>query len=403
MAASGMISAPKVSVLMCVYNGSLYLQEAIDSILGQTFGDFEFVIVDDGSEDQTPTILDRCLDHRIVRVRNDCNAGLTRSLNIGLAFCHGEYVARQDADDISLPDRFRQQVSFLEHHMDTAVVGCAYTQVYVDGRPEQIIEMPLDSETIRDQLWYSHAFCHGSVMMRRASLEDVGGYDERFQTAQDRDLWLRIAERYSLANLPSNLYRLRIHDRSVTGSKRLDQRLAAQQAVLGALERCVMRPAPVALGRFYWRAALDAMAANDSIGASAYVEKAARANRRINEDCDYLLETSVNRAFEVSWISVAGGGSVINANIGLSLLERLFVLCPTNMHQLRRHCRWAIAELHAAYAFAAFRRQNNQAVVRHCLHAWAFSWRHVKNGGLWSIFFSGGVTVLLRSWFNWTR
>ena len=106
--------APKVSVVMSVYNGERYLREAVDSILGQTFGAFEFVIVDDASTDETPLILSGYTDPRIVFLRNDENLGLTRSLNVGLKMACGEYIARQDADDISLPNRLERQVGLLD-------------------------------------------------------------------------------------------------------------------------------------------------------------------------------------------------------------------------------------------------------------------------------------------------
>ena len=114
---------PKVTVLMSVYNGEKYLQEAIDSILEQTFKDFEFLIINDGSTDKTGEILESYHDLRIKIINNEKNIGLTKSLNKGLKLARGEYIARQDADDISMPERLEKEVEFLETHQDYAVVG----------------------------------------------------------------------------------------------------------------------------------------------------------------------------------------------------------------------------------------------------------------------------------------
>lgn len=335
---------PLITVLMSVYNGDAYLQEAIDSILNQTYANFEFVIINDASTDQTSVILDKCTDSRVVQLHNKSNIGLTKSLNKGLAIAKGKYLARQDADDISLPDRLAQQVAFLDTFPEVAVVGSFYVHLYEDGRPEQTVEMPTTDDAIRQQLFYQHCFCHGSVMMRRSALEAVGGYNEQFKTAQDRDLWLRLAERYSLANLAQPLYKLRMHAASVTGSKRNQQRQAARQAVLNALTRGVLKPEPTALGRFYWQVALDELAVGNRAAAASYLQEALTANEELDEDGGYLLQTAVNRAFEAGPAQLSHKKSADDVADGMTLLNDLFAILPTEGQRLKQHHRAAIAD-----------------------------------------------------------
>ncbi len=129
---------PEVSILMVVHNGERFLQVALDSILGQTFEDFEFIVIDDASTDASPPLLDACADPRIVRHRNAEKNGLTRSLNVGLRLARGQYVARMDADDIAHHDRLALQVDFLNRHSDHVLVGSSYRLIDEHG-----IEVPV--------------------------------------------------------------------------------------------------------------------------------------------------------------------------------------------------------------------------------------------------------------------
>ena len=203
------MNPPRVSVLMSVYNGERYLRYAIESILVQTFTNFEFIIVDDYSTDRTPEILDQYTDPRIVRLKNDTNLGLTKSLNRGLAVARGQYVARQDADDVSLPERFERQGLYLETHSECVLVGTAYDLIGDQGEVMVQITPLTESQAIKPALQTFNRFVHGSVMMRRDSLMQVGGYREAFKRSQDYDLWLRLTERYEVANLPEVLYQFR--------------------------------------------------------------------------------------------------------------------------------------------------------------------------------------------------
>lgn len=205
---------PRVTVLMSVYNGEKYLNEAIDSILSQTYTDFEFLIIDDGSTDRTSDILNSYDDPRIRIVTNKENIGLTKSLNRGLKLSQGEYIARMDADDISLPERFEKQISFLEHHSDVVLVGTAKWIIDKKGNVLYGDTPPL--EPSYRNLLNSNQIVHGSVMIRRDILLEYNGYDERFRKCQDYALWLQISKKYRLYNIPQFLYKLRLHDNNIS-------------------------------------------------------------------------------------------------------------------------------------------------------------------------------------------
>lgn len=247
--------APKVSVVMSVYNAEKYLEEAIDSILNQTFSDFEFIIINDGSTDRTSEILKGYTDPRLIIV-NQANMGLTRSLNKAINMVRGEYIARMDSDDISLPERLQMQVAFLHGHPTVGLVGTRVIQIDENG--EFIAEWSLLAESayIKTALLIENQFCHGSVMFRRECIRKVGGYREEFKRAQDYDLWLRIAEYYEVANLIVPVYKLRITANSISFSHKLEQdryaalaRRCAERRKRGEEKSLVVEEAEVTHGR----------------------------------------------------------------------------------------------------------------------------------------------------------
>jgi glycosyltransferase involved in cell wall biosynthesis len=206
------VSAPRVTVLMPVYNAEAFVAQSAASILNQTFGDFELLVVDDGSTDATSEILRSYDDRRLRIIRNPENLGLTRSLNIGLSEARGALVARQDADDISYPERLECQVAFLDAHPDVPALGAQFHSIDGRGR-RRPLHLWMKCETslgIRWQLIFENALIHSSVMFRRDVVADLfHGYDETFQRNQDFDLWTRIARRYPLRNLHETLISLR--------------------------------------------------------------------------------------------------------------------------------------------------------------------------------------------------
>lgn len=206
---------PKISVIMPVYNGEKYLREAIDSILAQTYTDFEFIIIDDGSADTSQQIVRSYTDPRIRFYQNEHNMGVAATLNRGLDLAAGEYIARMDADDISLPTRFEFQVDFLDKHLHTAVVGC---EVYFfdengfirnGGYSSNFRQMKVD-------LFFFCGLAHPSVMMRKSMVRRVGGYDLSFNGLEDYELWSRISDSYEITAIPHVLFKYRIHGSQVT-------------------------------------------------------------------------------------------------------------------------------------------------------------------------------------------
>jgi len=179
---------------MSVYNGAKFLAEAIDSILAQTFIDFEFIIIDDASSDTSLQVINSYKDARIIVVQNTKNLGLTKSLNIGIAKAKGKYIARMDADDISLPKRLEKQFGFLEEHLEFAFCGTRAKTINDVGDKVDFFNEPLDTNKILGTLLLKNCFFHSSIIIRRDALLTVSGYDEEFIYAQDYRLYLQLFE-----------------------------------------------------------------------------------------------------------------------------------------------------------------------------------------------------------------
>jgi glycosyltransferase involved in cell wall biosynthesis len=213
------VTNPKISVLMPVYNGEKFVQQAVDSILSQTFDDLEFIIVDDGSTDGSLKIVQSYDDPRIKIVRNDCNIGVARSLNKGLELVKGEYVARMDSDDVSLPRRLEKQVDFLDKNPSYGGISCV--TVSIGGEGEKRVDWPADYQTltfsdIKRRLPKENCIAHPSVMIRTDLLR-MHKYNEKIICCEDYDLWLRIiSESGKIGKLNEALLKLRRHDRSIS-------------------------------------------------------------------------------------------------------------------------------------------------------------------------------------------
>ncbi len=200
-----MSGKPKVSVIMTVYNEQEHIKKAVTSVLNQTYEDFELVIVNDGSKDRTQEILENEFNDRRIKIFNQENKGRVKALNQALKLSAGEYIAVLDADDYCLPERLKKQVEFLDGNPDVAVVGTAYYR-YDGIRGEQWIrKYPTENEKIRGEMSKYMPLAHSSVMIRRFCLDEIGYYDEKFDTLQDMELLIRIARRFKLANLDEPL------------------------------------------------------------------------------------------------------------------------------------------------------------------------------------------------------
>ncbi|MDP7421250.1 MAG: glycosyltransferase [bacterium] len=218
----------RLTVLMSVFNGENYVSKAIDSIRCQTWRDFEFIIINDCSTDGTAEILQAYTDPRIRILENTENIGLTRSLNRGLAEAEGEYIARMDADDISLPERLEKQVAFLNRNENVGLVGSNFFRIDEKGNILHAVKQWASNEEIKNRLLKSNKFAHGSVMFRKACIDTVGPYRLAFVSSQDYDLWLRISECFDVANITEFLYKWRLEIGSISVARRSGQdRLAA--------------------------------------------------------------------------------------------------------------------------------------------------------------------------------
>lgn len=212
------MTAPKISVLMSVLNGEAYLREAIESVLAQSFGDFEFVIVDNASTDRTPDIIRAAGDPRIVHIRNPETLNLSQSLNKGLGAARGDYVARLDADDIALPGRLEKQVRYLDARPSVALVASAAAEFSEssDLPGEMPLFPPADHGALMAALAQDSILAHSSIMFRREAVLAIGGYDEDYAYCMDYLLYFRLAERHQLAAIPEPLVAVRVHEDQIT-------------------------------------------------------------------------------------------------------------------------------------------------------------------------------------------
>lgn len=216
---------PEVSVLMPVLNGQKYINECIKSILTQSFKNFEFIIINDGSTDKTEKIIKQWIkkDGRIKLINNKKSIGITKSLNKGLKIAKGKYIARQDADDVSLPERFEKQIKFLKARPEVKVLG---TFAYITDKKGKILRkeaMPISCKEIKKTFSQKNPFFHPSVMMEKKFIKKLGGYDEKFAVFQDYDLWHRALKKGIGENLPQFLIKRRIHSSMVSIKKRQEQ------------------------------------------------------------------------------------------------------------------------------------------------------------------------------------
>lgn len=236
---------PPVSVVMSVFNGQAYLPEAIDSIIGQTFRDFEFIIIDDGSTDGTPAILaDYAGREKRIRLLRQQNRGRVESLNIGIGLAAGKYVARMDADDVALPFRLEKQVGFMEENEAVGLLGGAFELMNARGVMLRTVFPPLEDAEIRGVLASYNPICHPTVVIRKDVGLAAGLYRKALLDADDYDLWLRISERSKLANLTEPVLRYRIHpgQASVRGMRQQMACVLAARAAASLRSRGLPEP-----------------------------------------------------------------------------------------------------------------------------------------------------------------
>lgn len=226
---------PLVSIIMTVRNGEPYIEEAVDSILKQTHTNLELIVVDNGSTDRSVELVQKYQDCRIRIIELGKNIGRTPALNVGLEAAEGEYIAIQDADDLSVPERFAKQLIFMETHPTVGVCG-AWMKTF--GESEQVIQYPTDHEGIKRSLLFGTGMGHSSVLIRKSLLEQYGlRYDESYQYCQDTELWSRAARFFELANIPEILVFYRIHPQQIGQSYSKQFRKAENKRVWQRMTR----------------------------------------------------------------------------------------------------------------------------------------------------------------------
>ena len=238
--------SPSITVLMPVYNAEQYIKEAVDSVLNQTFSDFEFIIINDGSTDGTLAILEGYAekDDRIRLISRE-NKGLVETLNQGLRLAKAPLIARMDADDISLPDRFKMQYSFMQNYPNTVVLGGRCIAIDSDGDPLTTWNKLTSSDGIQDQHLNSllgSAIAHPAMMYRKDNVLSVGGYRKDAYPAEDLDMLLRIAEEGALNNIDEVVLKYRVHMMSICATDKQRQNTKVFDIVNLARKRKGLEP-----------------------------------------------------------------------------------------------------------------------------------------------------------------
>ncbi|NJN81474.1 MAG: glycosyltransferase [Caldilineaceae bacterium] len=232
---------PAVSVLLSVYNGERYLPAAIESILAQTFADFELIAIDDGSTDSSATILSgyAAADPRVRVLSHQERWGLTRSLNQGLSEAEGELVARQDADDLSLPTRLARQVACVAASQQPLLVATGSEKIDAGGQVTSRHPLTAPSVLLRWQLLFNNQFCHSSVLFSRKAVAELGGYDETTAYAQDFELWSRLTRLGGLVAIPDVLVQWRQHPHNITAHHQETQEQVVNRVVARSVREVV--------------------------------------------------------------------------------------------------------------------------------------------------------------------
>ncbi len=220
---------PSISVLLCVYNGERYIEDSLNSILQQTFTDIECVVINDGSTDRTQKILEE-YERRDARIRlvHQKNMGLTKALNVGLQHCHGIWIARQDADDISMPERFAKQMAFVQENPHVGLLGTACALMDAQGVVYERQEVPLfiTHEDLCSELNLRNPFVHTSMFFRHDLVKTLGGYSEIYPAAEDYELWFRMSKVTKLAQLAEKLVQRRISSDMICKKNARKQRIS---------------------------------------------------------------------------------------------------------------------------------------------------------------------------------
>ena len=217
---------PQVSVVTSIYNGEAYLEECVNSILNQTFQDFEYIILNNGSTDRTPEILKSYSDPRL-RIIHQENLGIVRSLNKGITLSSGDLIARLDADDYSLPQRLEKQVAFMEQYPKIVFCGTRYKELIGGGYFSPMVQLFEKDEDIRKNISCFNPFSHSTILLRKKTFLESGSYKEKFEYSHDYELWVRMLKIGSASILNEELSVVRLTEQSTSYDNRRKQKLEA--------------------------------------------------------------------------------------------------------------------------------------------------------------------------------
>lgn len=233
----------QLSIVMSVYNGEDYLEEAVDSILNQTFTDFEFIVVNNASSDRTTGILEKSMDPRMRIFNLPRNVGLARALNFGIAQAQYDWIVRQDADDVSLPNRLEEQVKHILSSRDMVAVASMVQAIPgkhpVEGpilRGAEWSNSVLSREQIKQKRFLAPPVVHGSVTFSKKVFDDIGGYSPDYTIGMDFDLWIRMLEAGNIDKVPMHLYQYRVHSESLSHKNERETCIESLQIASGHIQ-----------------------------------------------------------------------------------------------------------------------------------------------------------------------
>jgi glycosyltransferase involved in cell wall biosynthesis len=287
---------PLVTVLLPVYNAEAHLAEAIQSILSQTFRDFELLIINDGSTDRSAQVIASFKDERIRLVNNESNHKLIATLNKGFDLARGKYIARMDADDISLPQRLQRQFDFMESHSEVGICGSWFRSF---GTHSTVVKYPEKDEDIRVMMLYQIPFSHPTVMLRREVVEKHHiRFLPEFIHAEDYEAWVRLIPLTKFANLPEVLLQYRLHEQSVSASYRGIQEKNTYKIISKVFENAGMRVSDEEIKLFREVAYAGFKAEKE------FIERAESILRRLVESNDrthYLPDAALKKFIFEKW------------------------------------------------------------------------------------------------------
>jgi glycosyltransferase involved in cell wall biosynthesis len=309
-------TTPKITVLMPVYNNEKYLRPAIDSILNQTFADFEFLIINDGSTDQSEEIIKSYRDERIRYDKNEINSGIIVTLNKGIDMARGEYIVRMDGDDISLPSRLQIQFDFMEKNQNLGVSGGRIESIgKITGYSPKTLTEP---EQIKANLIFGTPFSHPSVIIRKKILIDNNlRFDKDYPHAEDYELWTRVAELSRLGNSDKKIIKYRLHDESICGKYSDEQAKSAEKIRIKLLAKLDIIANPEELALHQTLKKLKNFSKEDFFNKlEAWLIKLIEANQKTSvyekESFEYIIKKR--------WLN----SCYANTDLGIWVLKRYF-------------------------------------------------------------------------------